>query len=117
MKKLALVLIVVLSFAIPWVVYGADFQNSGSSSASTASNDAEVVGIIIIGTITIIYGMLFLIIPSLICALAAKRKGYGGFGVFMFSMLFTPIIGFLAVIAFPPKQDSGISKVKFRGKV
>lgn len=103
MKKLAVALIVILAFLLPWVAaYGADLQNSGSASA--ASKDAEIVGIIIIGTITIIYGMLFLIIPSLICALAAKRKGYSGFGVFMFSMLFTPIIGFLAVIAFPPKS-------------
>ena len=45
---------------------------------------------------------IFMIIPSILCGVAAKRKGLTGFGFFMLSLFFTPMIGFLAVIAFKP---------------
>jgi len=54
--------------------------------------------------LTLILFIFVLFVPSLVCAEAANRKGLSGFGFFMFSLLFTPLLGFLAVIAFPKKE-------------
>ena len=43
------------------------------------------------------------ILPSILCSVAAERKGLTKWGFFFFSLFFSGILGFLAVIAFPPK--------------
>ncbi len=46
----------------------------------------------------------FFYIPSWVCSNVAKRKGLSGNGFFLLSLFFTPVVGFLAVIAFPCKM-------------
>lgn len=54
-------------------------------------------------------GILFLnsilmwFVSSCVCAYAANKKGYRAFWFFVLSLLASPIIGFLALIAFPQK--------------
>ncbi len=61
-------------------------------------SDFEAVSILsICGIIFVIW-----VIPSWVCATAADRKGLTFLGFLLFSLFFTPLLGFLAVIAMPP---------------
>jgi cytochrome b561 len=66
-------------------------------------HDEDVYAIIGLAVLTTAFLFLFMLIPSIVCGVAAHRKGLSGFWFFIFSFIFTPIIGFLAVIAFQKK--------------
>jgi hypothetical protein len=72
-------------------------------SAPTTFDDKDVYVIVGLFVFAIGAAIFFGIIPSIICGVAAHRKGLSGFGFFIISFIFTPIIGFLAVIAMEPK--------------
>jgi uncharacterized membrane protein YhdT len=46
------------------------------------------------------------LIPCMVCAEAADSKGRSGYLFFFFAIIATPLIGFLAVIAFPCKIET-----------
>jgi len=52
-----------------------------------------------------IFALIYLF-SCFICASAADEKGRNGFTFFFFALVCTPIIGFLAVIAFPCKNPN-----------
>jgi hypothetical protein len=53
-----------------------------------------------------IIGIVFYFLPAFVAGEAAKRRGYKQWYWFvLFSIVFTPILGFLAVIAFPTKVN------------
>lgn len=57
-----------------------------------------LTAILIAGSITVYC------IPSHVCGVAANKKGLSYYKFFFLSFFFTPILGFLAVIAFPPEN-------------
>ena len=59
---------------------------------------------VIIIALMIAGSILFYVIPSHVCACAAHKKGLSYASFLVFSLIFTPFLGFLAVIAFPPEQ-------------
>lgn len=58
--------------------------------------------IIYIWIIIFVIYFLFNLTCAFICGEAAKRKGLSEISFFWLSFFFSPVIGFLAVIAFPP---------------
>lgn len=73
-------------------------SNSGAQAAAMVASLAIIFIIII-----------FLLIPALVCGSAAKAKGMSAVAFFFLALIFTPIVGFLAVIAFPDKSNPRIS--------
>ena len=65
-------------------------------------NESEPVMLLIVLALMIIY----YVIPAIVVAIAAHRKGLTWIGFGLFGLVFTPFIGFLAVIAIPPKIKS-----------
>jgi hypothetical protein len=59
---------------------------------------------IILTAIVIAGSIVIYVIPSHVCACAAHEKGLSYAKFLAFSLIFTPILGFLAVIAFNPPQ-------------
>jgi hypothetical protein len=59
-------------------------------------------GILIL--LSILLWLVLWIIPSIVCSEAAERKGLSRWAFFFFSLFFSPMLGFLAVIAFPVKS-------------
>lgn len=60
--------------------------------------------------------IMFWLLPSIVCGVAAKRKGLNLFWFFMLSIICSPVIGFLSVIAMRPKECPGIKRVKITDK-
>jgi hypothetical protein len=55
--------------------------------------------------IPIISGILLWLVPSIVCAVAAKERGRKWWWFLIFSLLCSPILGFLAVNTFPTKSE------------
>lgn len=53
--------------------------------------------------------LILYIIPVFMCGIAAKRKGYNLTLFIIFAFIWTPFMGFIAVIAFPEKKINFIS--------
>ena len=102
MKKFALLLIVVVSFLVPWLAYGA--ESSAVGSASSPINDMDVV----LGIFIIVMGLCMYLLSCLVVAAASRSKGYNGIGFCLYSIAFTPIFGILCVIAFAPKKGKAV---------
>ncbi len=83
-------------------------QNQGVGSAETDIQKFTITEEELFAFMTFILGVgliggVMLASISFVVAAAARRKGLSGFWFFVLSFIFTPIIGFLAVISFPPK--------------
>jgi hypothetical protein len=54
----------------------------------------------------ILYLILFWVVGSLIVALLGINRKFGFWGYFFFSLIFTPILGILLVLASDPRKRS-----------
>jgi len=64
----------------------------------------------ILVTFIIIFGVgSYYLIPCFVCAYAAQKKGLSTIGYLLFAIIFTPVIGFLAVIAIPSKKTQKLT--------
>ncbi len=98
MKKLLSLIILLGILTITSIVIAGEYSHMQPKSTLS---DIDVVAIL-----AVIFGVfVFYLIPSMVCSIAAKRKGLTMVGFFFLSLIFTPIIGFLAVIAFDGKSE------------
>ena len=87
------------------------FGSTGTGSASYPI-PIPIFSILIVAVLATILW----IIPAIVCAEAARRKGLSHFWFCMFSLFFTPILGLLAVIAMSPKEKKAIKTEQIVGE-
>lgn len=82
-----------------------DFPSIHLGSKAIISQESGEMLLEIMSTISVlILTLTYYSIPCLVCATAAKKRGHGFWPFLFFALIFTPMVGFLAVIAFPQKE-------------
>ena len=101
MRKLLILIMIMGILTIGFTAFG----STGTGSASYPV-PVPVFSILI----TVVLVVIFWMIPAIVCAEAARRKGLSHFWFCVFSLFFTPILGLLAVIAMTPKKKTLIEE-------
>ena len=74
------------------------------SLAFAYTRQPDPVGVMIRLLFMMFMFLIFAGVPALVCGSAAKAKGLNSVSFFLLALFFTPVVGFLAVIAFPARK-------------
>ena len=86
----------------------------GSASGKYEGQPEKIIAVMIIFG-TAFAGFMYFI-SCLMVSKAASLKGRSAIGFFIYAAVATPLMGFLAVIAFPQRKWTGIKKVELTAK-